>query len=490
MPGTAGSGRAGGSLVTRTVAVSLLLSAVIGAAFTLLALAIEALRDSEERANHALQVLVAANQLERLVIDVETAQRGFIITDEPLFLQQWLDARRKIAPQSTHLEALAAQGNSGQAARVHQITRATDAYLTDYSIPLVNRAQRDIDLARTDAVTIQGKVRIDALRGQFERFMANETAIFRAGQDRADSSAHRAIVTASVSVAGSIVLILLSGGYLARYVVRPVRRASTMAGQVAGGDLAARIPETGPAEVGTLERSLNTMAGSLEVNRAQLAASRARVVAAADETRRRIERDLHDGTQQRLISLALELRAAEAQVPAEERYLTEQWSRTVQGLNEVVEELREISRGLHPAILEKGGLGQALRAVARRSGLPVDVNVQVSGRLPQQVEVAAYYVVSEALTNAAKYARASQAGVDASVAAGNLRLLIADDGVGGADPSRGSGLIGLSDRVEAVGGRIVITSPPGDGTSLLVTIPVSPPGAAGRVGSASPQSGG
>jgi signal transduction histidine kinase len=194
-------------------------------------------------------------------------------------------------------------------------------------------------------------------------------------------------------------------------------------------------------------------------SRAELAASRARVVAAADETRRRIERDLHDGTQQRLISLALELRAAEARVPPEHRSLVRQWSRTAQGLTDVVEELREISRGLHPAVLEKGGLGPALRALARRAGVPVDLSMRVSGRLPERVEVAAYYAVSEALTNAAKHARASAVSVDADAAGDTLRLLVRDDGVGGADPSRGSGLIGLSDRVAAVGGRIEITSP-------------------------------
>jgi len=441
----------------------------------LLALAIEALLDSEDRANHALQVLVAANQLERLVIDVETTQRGFIITRDPQFLEPWRRAREEVAQQTGALERLAARGNSGQATRAHQIVSATDAYIQDYSIPLVNRARHDIRSARTDAVTIQGKLRVDALRAKFVEFMTHEAEVFRTGQGQADASAHRAIVAAFVSVAGSIGLILLSGGYLARYVVRPVRRASAMANQVASGDLTARMPETGPAEVGVLERALNTMAGSLETNRAQLAASRARVVAAADDTRRRIERDLHDGTQQRLISLALELRAAEARVPPEQRHLTEQWSRTVQGLGEVAGELREISRGLHPAILEKGGLGQALRAVGRRSGLPVDVSVRVSGRLPERVEVAAYYVVSEALTNAAKYARASQVRVDVTVTGGALRLLVQDDGIGGADPSRGSGLIGLSDRVEAAGGRIEITSPPGEGTSLLVTIPVAPP---------------
>jgi signal transduction histidine kinase len=222
---------------------------------------------------------------------------------------------------------------------------------------------------------------------------------------------------------------------------------------------------------------LVAMAVANTESRAQLAASRARVVAAADETRRRIERDLHDGTQQRLISLALELRAAQARVPPEQQDLVQQWSRTAQGLADAVEELREISRGLHPAILERGGLGPALRALARRAALPVKLSVRVSGRLQERVEVAAYYVVSEALTNAAKHARASIVQVDIGVADRELRLLVRDDGAGGADPSQGSGLIGLSDRVEAVGGRVEITSPPGGGTSLLVTIPLDHPGA-------------
>ena len=158
----------------------------------------------------------------------------------------------------------------------------------------------------------------------------------------------------------------------------------------------------------------------------------------------------------------------------DQRSLVRQWSRTAQGLTDVVEELREISRGLHPAILEKGGLGPALRALARRAGVPVELSVRVPGRLPERVEVAAYYVVSEALTNAAKHARASVVRVDAGVADGTLRLLVQDDGAGGADPARGSGIIGLSDRVAAVGGRIEITSPPGSGTTLMVTIPAGP----------------
>jgi signal transduction histidine kinase len=299
---------------------------------------------------------------------------------------------------------------------------------------------------------------------------------------------------ASAGVAASIVLTLLSVAYLSRSVIRPVRRASEMADRVAGGNLSVRMPETGPGEVGGLQRSFNRMADSLEASQKELrhaadelAASRARVIAAADETRRRIERDLHEGTQQRLISLALQLRVAQASLPPEHRNLVEQWSRTSEGLTEVIDELREISRGLHPAILDRGGLGPALRVLARRATIPVEVNVGVRGRLPEQAEVAVYYVVSEGLTNAAKHARASVAQVNVDVDDDAVvRLLVRDDGVGGADSSGGSGLIGLVDRVEAAGGRLVITSPPGGGTTLAATIPVrvagrvsDPPGADG-----------
>ena len=153
--------------------VSALLSAVIGTAFFLLALAIDALRDSEARANHALEVLVAANRLERLVIDVETTQRGFIITGEPAFLLPWHQARTEFTQQAADLERLASAGDSGQGHRAHQITEAGKSYIRDYSIPLVATAQRDLQSARTVAVTEEGKQRVDALRTRFEQFMAH-----------------------------------------------------------------------------------------------------------------------------------------------------------------------------------------------------------------------------------------------------------------------------------------------------------------------------
>jgi signal transduction histidine kinase len=215
----------------------------------------------------------------------------------------------------------------------------------------------------------------------------------------------------------------------------------------------------------------DTIAAFAQV-RADLAASRARIVAASDQARRRIERDLHDGTQQRLVSLGLALRAAQQAVPPGHAELERELSRVAAGLAEVLEELREMSRGIHPAILSLGGLGPALKALARRSAVPVELDVRVRGRLPERAEVACYFVVSEALANVAKHARASVVRVLVEVRDGALTTLISDDGVGGADPSRGSGLIGLTDRVEASGGTISISSPAGAGTRLTARLPL------------------
>ena len=205
--------------------------------------------------------------------------------------------------------------------------------------------------------------------------------------------------------------------------------------------------------------------------RGELTASRARIVAAGDDARRRFERNLHDGAQQRLVSLGLQLRTVEAGVPRELPAVAQGISDAISGLTEVSDDLQEISRGMHPAILSKGGLGPAIKTLARRSAVPVDLHVAVDQRLPESIEVAAYYVVAEALTNAAKHAHATEVRVSCEVDDVNLSLRIQDDGIGGADLSRGSGLIGLKDRVEAVGGQLEIASIAGHGTSLSATIP-------------------
>jgi signal transduction histidine kinase len=207
--------------------------------------------------------------------------------------------------------------------------------------------------------------------------------------------------------------------------------------------------------------------------RADLAASRARIVAASDETRRRFERNLHDGVQQRLVSLALVARGAQTMIHEDPDGLQEQLSRVVHGLTDALDELREVSRGLHPAILSEGGLDPALRALARRSTIPIKLELNIGNRLSEPVEVAAYYVVSEALTNTAKHAEASRVDVRANTETGLLRLMIRDNGIGGADISHGSGLIGLGDRVEALGGTVAISSPAGHGTSVHVQLPLN-----------------
>jgi signal transduction histidine kinase len=205
--------------------------------------------------------------------------------------------------------------------------------------------------------------------------------------------------------------------------------------------------------------------------RSELTASRTRIVTAADDARRRLERDLHDGAQQRLVSLALKARMTELSLPTDVDAVRAQLDEIVQGLGEVSEELRAISRGIHPAILSKGGLGPALRSLACRSVVPVELDVDVPSRLPDQVEVAAYYVVAEALTNTARHSHAAEVTVRVKATNGHLDLMIRDDGSGGADPANGSGLIGLVDRVEAVGGHLEVNSPAGVGTSLEAIIP-------------------
>ncbi|HYZ53387.1 MAG TPA: sensor histidine kinase, partial [Streptosporangiaceae bacterium] len=209
---------------------------------------------------------------------------------------------------------------------------------------------------------------------------------------------------------------------------------------------------------------------------AALAASRARIVATADQTRRRIERDLHDGAQQRLVSLALQLRAAQAAAPPGAGELVQQLDGVVGGLTGVLDELREIARGLHPAVLAEGGLRPALKTLARRSAVPVRLDIQVKGRLPEQAEIAAYYAVSEALTNTAKHAHATVVDVQVATSDGLLHVCVRDDGRGGAHFTGGSGLVGLKDRAEALGGRLSLRSAPSAGTAVEIALPLDGPG--------------
>jgi signal transduction histidine kinase len=619
------------------IGASALLALIIGGAFAILLLAIGDLRGAERRTGHAQDVLVAANQLERLLLDLETGQRGFVLTREDRFLEPWRAARAAFPRRAATLVALVA-GEPTAENEAREIARRERSYIRDYSVPLVNAARRGDPLARSVAATEEGRRRVDAMRATFDRLIDAERRIDARSKARADTAARRASVAAVVALAGSIVLIALYAGYLTRAIVRPVRRAALMAGRLAGGDLSARMPETGAGEIGALERAFNVMGSSLERNRdelaalaaeqgalrrvatlvaegapplavfaavaeevgrllsadivgvvrfdaegtvtivavegetsdrvpvgaqipvdersistlvretgrpariddfdadprtalaplgirsavgapitvegrlwgaisvgsthdvppppgteerlaaftelvataianaearAELTASRARVVATADETRHRIERDLHDGAQQRLVSLALQLRAAQAWVPPKLEELQAELDRVATGLTNAIDELRELARGIHPAILAEGGLGPALKTLARRSAVPVELDVRTDARLPERVEVGAYYVVAEALANAAKHAQASAVAVDVEAVDAVLRVSVRDNGRGGADFARGTGLVGLKDRVDTLGGRISLESPPGAGTSVRVELPIA-----------------
>jgi signal transduction histidine kinase len=200
-------------------------------------------------------------------------------------------------------------------------------------------------------------------------------------------------------------------------------------------------------------------------------ASRARIVQAADLERKRIERNLHDATQQRLTSVAIALGIAESKLRSDPQAAGAILDQAKEGLVVALAELRDLSQGIHPGILTERGLGTAVEDLAYSAPIPITVDSDLRGRLPEQVEAGAYYVVAEALANVAKHADASSATVSLSTRNGLLVLAIRDDGVGGADPRRGSGLRGLGDRVQALGGTLEVESRPGNGTVLRAEIP-------------------
>jgi signal transduction histidine kinase len=257
-------------------------------------------------------------------------------------------------------------------------------------------------------------------------------------------------------------------------VALPIHVNGRLWGMIAVGSGQASLPPDTEQRMTEFTELVATAVANAQ-SRAELITSRARIVAASDEVRRRIERDLHDGAQQRLVTLALRLRSA-AEPPSGRAELGTEIAGVAAELMGVIDDLREISHGIHPAILSKAGLRPALRALGRRSAVPVELDVRVDGRLPEPVEVGAYYVVSEMLANAAKHARASMIQVDAETAGGMLRVRVHDDGIGGATQARGSGLLGLKDRIEALGGTFSVHSPAGRGTTVSCQLPVSADG--------------
>ena len=587
-------------LTRRTIGASAVLALLVAGAFAVLLRAIEVQRDAAERATRSQDVVASANRLERLVLDLEKGERGFLITGAERSLKPWNDGLRALPAATAQLEQRAA-GDPDQAQRARAIASSISAYVDGYAAPLVARARRDLAGARSAAVLEQGEQQVDAMRAQFDQFLSAESALVAAQQDRSDADRRRAVVLATAGLAGSILLIAAFAAYMTRAVALPVRRAAAMAERVAGGDLAVRMPETGVGEVGTLEHSFNTMAGSLEANRdklralaeeqaalrrvatlvaravpasdvfeavatevrqllgadstrllryepdgstvmlagarddggtevgapivvegrrwgvmlaafdgddalaagaeermaqftelvataianannrGELAASRARVVTTADDTRRRIERDLHDGAQQSLTHTVIALKLARRslgdadavhprQVP--QRAVGELVDEALDHAERATEELRDLAHGILPASLSRGGLRAAVSTLVSRIRLPVATDVTAE-RFPPSLEATAYFIVAEALTNVVKHSGARHAEVRAFVDAGALHVEVRDDGAGGARADGHSGLLGLHDRAAALDGAVRVDSPPGTGTVVSATLPIS-----------------
>ena len=232
----------------------------------------------------------------------------------------------------------------------------------------------------------------------------------------------------------------------------------------------ARITPSGGDEVTAIVRDFTEQRAAQQ----ELRQSRTRIVEAAIAERRRLERDLHDGAQQRLVAVSLAIRLARSKLrPEADAASLASLEEASEDLKVALSELRELARGIHPAILTEAGLGPAIDSLAARSTVPAEVTGVPDRRLSPAVESTAYFVVSEALANAAKYASATRATVSAECPGDALRVEVQDDGVGGADPSKGSGLRGLADRVAAIGGSLSVDSPVGGGTRLVAELPLA-----------------
>jgi signal transduction histidine kinase len=346
-------------------------------------------------------------------------------------------------------------------------------------------SQEQAALRRVATLVAQGRDAFelfDAVAGEVGRLLgADATRLLRYGQDGT------ATVVGSYGAADAELGAdsYDPGGLWRRIAERRVGAAPAAAAPIVvsglpwGAIVAAwRQPEPAGADteirIGQFTELVATAIANAESG-AELAASRRRIVTAADEARRRIGRDLHDGAQQRLVSTVLALRMAQTELGDDNQPVAELLAEALANAQRGIADVRELAGGIHPRILSSGGLAPALETLARGFAVPATVVTRTQARLPEPVEVTAYYVASEALTNAAKHAQASAVRIAVEADGRWLVLRIRDDGVGGADPSRGSGLIGLRDRVEALGGALEVRSEPGAGTEMTARIPVAAP---------------
>ncbi|MCQ4207956.1 CHASE3 domain-containing protein [Streptomyces longispororuber] len=442
---------------------SSLFALLIGVAFTVLLWAIADANSSVSARRASRTALVKSGSMEQIVLDLETGQRGFVITGRKDFLEPWTAARKAFPAEARRFTASVTSPEQRRIAA--EITKGVRSYLNDYSVPLVDAVRRGDRAASGAAVAVEGKRRVDGLRAQFDRYMEAERVQLAERTDAAGANSRQAVITAAVGLAASIGLVAVVTVLQHRAVVRPVRGAAAAAQRLAGGDLGVRIPPSKVAEVGALGESFNSMAVSLQD-------SRRRIMESVEAVHRRTARDLHDGAQQRLVSLMIGLRLAREMVPGTETTVTELLDQSITNAQTAIDELRELASGIYPLALTVRGLVTAVEDLASRCPVPVVVHSTYDRRISSAVESNAYFIVAEAVTNAVKHAEASRIDIYLDLTE-VLRIRVVDDGVGGVDTATpGSGLTGLTDRVAAFDGKLSIESPPGAGTSVLVQIPV------------------
>ncbi|MFE6888480.1 CHASE3 domain-containing protein [Streptomyces sp. NPDC057694] len=450
-------------LTSLTVAASALLASLIGVAFAVLLWAISDANSSVSDRRASRTALVEAGTMEQLLLDLETGQRGFVITEREEFLEPWSAAREQLPAAAGRFTASATSPAQRRAAG--RIARDVQSFLDAYSVPLVAMVRRGDPAAAGLDRAAEGKRRVDALRTRFDTYMEDERAQLARRTDAAGANSHQAVLAAALGLAASMALVAVFTVLQHRAVVRPVRGAAAAAQELAGGDLSVRVPPSAVAEIGALGTSFNTMAASLQD-------SRRRIMESTEAVHRRTARDLHDGAQQRLVSLMIGLRLARELIPDTQGAAIELLDQSVDNAQTAVNELRELASGIYPLVLTVKGLVAAVKDLAVRCPVPTVVGCVNERRISPTVESNAYFVVAEAVTNAVKHARASR--IDVTVDFGEmLRIEVSDDGIGGVGKaSAGSGMTGLADRVAAFDGKVTIDSPAGGGTTLLIRIPI------------------
>ena len=398
------------------------------------------------------QLFIATSALTSLLLAAVTAER-----------MQAEVSQRALAGEQASLRrvAMLVAAGSPQGRVFEQVTREVAELL---GVPGASLVRYDEDPGTATVVggwSADGRLRLP-VGGTID--LDGDTVIARVLRSGTPERAEYAQAT------GTLAATLQEAGYRGA-VAAPVLVGGRLWGALAAGTRSpASLSEGAERRLGDFAELVAQAIANTEAHE-QLAASRARIVEAGDAERRRLERNLHDGAQQRLVSVALDLRLVEATLRKDPTAAGELLTKAKDQLSQGLDELRELARGIHPAVLTDRGLGPAIESLATRSPVPVEITEMPDERLSGPVEAAAYYVVAESMTNVAKYAQATHAVVSVSRSNGQATVIVADDGIGGADPTRGTGLRGLADRLEALEGRLDVQSSPGSGTRIRAEIP-------------------